>query len=108
MKKRLIIAAEFTACLVLCAIVWPQTERGEKIPTPSKTTAVTAPQPILPKLEELMAPAITEKQESEMSEAESATEVAAEELPIPAPEDKISCAKRKKYKRRHSLQTLVE
>lgn len=33
MKKRIIIAAAFTACLTLCATVWPQTEMvGEKHP----------------------------------------------------------------------------
>ena len=26
MKKRIIIAATFTACLALCAAVWPQAE----------------------------------------------------------------------------------
>ena len=36
--------------------------------------------------EELVLPAITEKQESGMPEAESAPEVAAKELPTPAPE----------------------
>ena len=27
MKNRIIIAAAFTACLALCAAVWPQTEK---------------------------------------------------------------------------------
>ena len=30
MKKRIIIATTFTACLALCAAVWPQTEKVEK------------------------------------------------------------------------------
>ena len=88
MKKEIIVAAVFAACLALCAAVGPQTEKVEKTPTPSETTAVTTPQPTLPEPEELILPAITEKQESEMSEAESAPEVAAEELPIPAPKTK--------------------
>ena len=74
MKKRIIIAAAFTACLALCAAVWPQTEKVEKIPTPNETTAVTALQPTLPEPEELISPAITEKQESEMSEDEPEAE----------------------------------
>ena len=86
MKKRIIIATAFTACLALCAAVWPQTEKVEKPPAPSETANVTTPRPTLPETEELVLPAITEKQESEMSEAESVSEVAAEELPIPAPE----------------------
>ena len=86
MKNRIIIAAAFTACLALCAAVWPQTEKVEKPPTPSETANVTTPRPTLPEPEELILPAITEKQESGMPEAESAPEVAAKELPIPAPE----------------------
>ena len=30
MKKRIIIATAFTACLALCAAVWPQTEKGRE------------------------------------------------------------------------------
>ena len=86
MKNRIIIAAVFTACLALRAAVWPQTEKVEKPPAPSETTAVTTPRPTLPETEELVLPAITEKQESGMPEAESAPEVAAKELPTPAPE----------------------
>ena len=86
MKNRIIIAATFTACLALCAAVWPQTEKVEKTPTPSKTTAVTNPQPTLPESEELILPANTEKQEAGVPKAESTPEVAAEEVPIPAPE----------------------
>ena len=36
MEKRIIIAAAFTACLALCAAVWPQTEKVEKTPAPSE------------------------------------------------------------------------
>ena len=64
----------------------PQTEKVEKPPTPSETANVTTPRPTLPEPEELILPAITEKQESGMPETESAPEVAAKELPIPAPE----------------------
>ena len=86
MKKRIIIATAFTAYLALCAAVWPQTEKVEKTPAPSETAAVTAPQPTLPEPEELILPAITEKQESEMPETKSAPETTTEELPVPAPE----------------------
>lgn len=86
MKKRIIIAAIFTACLALCAAVWPQTEKGEKPPTPSETAAVTTLQPTLPEQDELILQVITEKQESGVLKAESTPEVAAEEVPIPAPE----------------------
>ena len=86
MKNRIIIAAMCTACLALCAAVWTQTEKVEKTPTPSETTAVTTPRPTPPETEERVFPAIVEKQESGIPEAESAPEGAAEELPIPAPE----------------------
>ena len=86
MKKRIIVTTAITACLALCAAVWPQAETVEKTPAPSETTAVTTPRPTLPEPEELILPAITEKQESGMPEAESAPEVATEELPIPVPE----------------------
>ena len=86
MKNRIIIAAAFTACLALCAAVWPQTEKVGKIPAPSETAAVTTPRSTLPEPEELILPEITEKQESGMPEAESAQETTTEELPVPAPE----------------------
>ena len=86
MKNRIIIAAIFTACLALCAAVWPQTEKVGKTPAPSETAAVTAPQPTLQGAEKPVLPVVTEKKESEMPEAESAPEVATEELPIPVPE----------------------
>ena len=86
MKKRIIVTAAITACLALCAAVWPQAETVEKTPAPSETTAVTTPRPTLPEPEELILPEITGKQELGMPEAESAPEVATEELPIPAQE----------------------
>ena len=86
MKNRIIIAAAITACLALCAAVWPQTEKVGKTPAPSETAAVTTPRSTLPEPEELILPEITEKQESGMPEAESAQETTTEELPVPAPE----------------------
>ena len=86
MKRRFIVTTAFTACLALCAAVWPQTEKVGETPTPSETAAVIAPQPTLPEAEKPVLPVVTEKQESGMPEAESAPEVAAKELPIPTPE----------------------
>ena len=74
MKNRIIIAAAFTACLALCAAVWPQTEKVEKTPTPSETTAVIAPQPTLPEAEKPVLPVVTEKKETEMPEDEPEAE----------------------------------
>lgn len=86
MKRRFIVTTAITACLTLCAAVWPQTEKVEKTPTPSETANVTTPRPTLPEPEKLILPAITEKQESEMPETKSAPETTTEELPVPAPE----------------------
>ena len=65
MKRRFIVTTAITACLALCAAVWPQTEKVEKTPTPSETTAVIAPQPTLPEAEKPVLPVVTEKKESE-------------------------------------------
>ena len=61
MKKRTIIAAAITACLALCAAMWPQAETVGETPTPSETTAVIAPQPTLPEAEKPVLPVVTEK-----------------------------------------------
>ena len=86
MKRRFIVTTAITACLALCAAVWPQTEKVEKPPAPSETANVTTPRPTLPEPEELILPAITGKKESEMSETKSAQETTTEELPVLAPE----------------------
>ena len=86
MKNRIIIAAAITACLALCAAVWPQTEKVEKTPAPSEKTAVTTPRPTLPEAEKPVLPVVTEKKETEMPETKSAQETTTEELPVPAPE----------------------
>ena len=44
MKKRIIIAAVFTACLALCAAVWPQAETIVETPAPPQSPAVSAPE----------------------------------------------------------------
>lgn len=40
MKKRIIVTAAITACLALCAAVWPQAETVEKTPAPSETVSM--------------------------------------------------------------------
>ena len=85
MKRRFIVTTAITACLALCAAVWPQAEKVEKPPAPSETANVTTPRPTLPEPEELILPTITGKKESEMSETKSAQETTNEELPVPAP-----------------------
>ena len=86
MKRRFIVTTAITACLALCAAVWPQAEKVEKTPTPSETTAVIDPQPTLSEAEKPVLPVVTEKKETEMPETKLATETTTEELPVPAPE----------------------
>ena len=74
MKKRIIIAAAFAACLALCAAVWPQTEKVGETPTLSETATVIAPQPTLPEAEKPVLPVVTEKKETEMPEDEPEAE----------------------------------
>ena len=74
MKKRIIVTAAITACLALCAAVWPQAETVEKTPAPSETTAVTTPRPTLPEAEKPVLPVVTEKKETEMPEDEPEAE----------------------------------
>ena len=80
MKKKIIIAATFTACLALCAAVWPQSTIVEKTPTPNPMPTVTAPQPTLLEPKELALPVTPEKK---MAEVEPAPEAPAEELSAP-------------------------
>ncbi len=58
---------------------------------------MTTPRSTLPEQEELILPEVTEKKESGMPEAESALEVAAKELPIPAPEIENEIQAEQKY-----------
>ena len=53
MKKRIIIAAAITACLALCAAMWPQAETVGETPTPTTPAAVIATQPEVPKMPEM-------------------------------------------------------
>ena len=59
MKKRIIAAATFTACLALCAAVWPQKQpAGETpaLPTPAAVIATQPEVPEIPETEEVISP----------------------------------------------------
>lgn len=86
MKKRIIVTAAITACLALCAAVWPQSEMVKEIPKTSETPAVTAPQPTLPEPEEVVLTATTEKEIVEVHETEPTQEADSQEPATPAPE----------------------
>ena len=84
MKKYVIIAAVFTACLALCAAVWPQSETVEETPAPIQVTAVSAPAPTV---EIIVAEAETtpptEEEKIEIPQAEPLHEENSELEPVP-------------------------
>ena len=52
MKKRIVTAAVFAACLALCAAVWPQDEPAGETPALPTPAAVIATQPEVPEIPE--------------------------------------------------------
>ena len=82
MKKRIIIAAVFTACLALYAAVWPQADTREERPAPIPTCTVTAPK----------ADAATraERKNTETLRAEPVEKLGT--VPVPAPAESTSVA----------------
>ena len=74
MKKR-IVTAVITACLALCAAVWPQPDTREERPAPIPTHAAAAPK--------ADAATTAEKKNTETPRAEPDEELGA--VPVPAP-----------------------
>ena len=75
MKKR-IVTAVITACLALCAAVWPQPDTREERPAPIPTHAATAPK--------ADAATTAEKKNTETPRAEPDEELGAVPVPTPA------------------------
>mgnify|MGYP003290938304 CR=1 FL=1 len=86
MKKIIIVTTAITACIALCAIVWPQAETVEVTPILDEIPTVTTPQPTLPEPEEVVLTATTEKEMVETHEAEPALGATSEEPDIPMQE----------------------
>ena len=80
MKKRIVTAAAFAACLALCAAVWPQNEPIEETPEVPSPPAVTAAQPEVPEMTEIEESIISEKETVDVAELAQA------ETAAPAPE----------------------
>ena len=74
MKKR-IVAAVITACLALCAAVWPQPDTREERPAPIPTHAAAAPKTDVV--------TTAERKKTETPRAEPDKELGA--VPVPAP-----------------------
>ena len=85
MKKRIIVTAAITACLALCAAVWPQTETVKETPLPSESPAVTAPEAAVEELKiEVKAAPLVEKEKAEIPQPEQIQEAAPELDSAPA------------------------
>jgi len=90
MKKR-IIAVAFTACLALCAAVWPQAETVGEIPELPQTPAVSAPEPIAAEAKlETEIDLLPEKEKAATPQPEPVEELGA--VPVPAPAEPTSVA----------------
>ena len=83
MKKRIITAAAFAACLALCAAVWPRNESAGETPTPTTPAAVIATQPEVPEIAEVeeVIPPEEEKSEATLSELVEEADI----VPKPSP-----------------------
>lgn len=85
MKKRIIVTAAITACLALCAAVWPQAETIEETPAPHQTTAVIAPEATVVELKTDAETALpSEKERAGISQSEQTLETVTEPKSAPA------------------------
>ena len=87
MKKQIITVAAFTACLALCAAVWPQNESVGETPTPTTPAAVSATQsevPKIPEIEEVISPE-EEKAEATLTELVEEADIVPEPSPVQTP-----------------------
>ena len=84
MKNRITIAAVFTACLALCAAVWPQAETVGGTPAPPQSPAVSAPEATVAEREEKFeATPPSEKEKTESLQPEPPHETTNEPEPAP-------------------------
>ena len=102
MKKRIITATAFAACLALCAAVWPQDQPAGETPALPTPAAVIATQPEVPEIPEIEEVKSSEEEKSEatlpelVEEADIAPEPSpaqtppASEVPVPPEQDTTS------------------
>ena len=87
MKKRIVTAAVFAACLALVAAVWPQQQpAGETpaLPTPAAVIATQPEVPEIPKTEEVISPE-EEKTEATLPELVEEADIVPEPSPAQTP-----------------------
>lgn len=87
MKKRIITAAVFAACVALWAAVWPQDEPVGETPTQPTPVAVIATQPQIPELPETEAviPPEEEKAKATLQELVEEADIVPEPSPTQTP-----------------------
>ena len=83
MKKRIITAAAFAACLALCAAVWPQSKPVEETPAPFESPAVIAAQPEVPEIPEIKKIIMPEEEKTDVTQLEPIHEATIEPEPTP-------------------------
>ena len=84
MKKRVIVAAAITACLALCAAVWPQAETVKETPIPNETTIVSAPKATVEELKtEVETAPPAEKEKTAILQPEQVEPASPEPEPAP-------------------------
>lgn len=83
MKKQIITAAAFAACLALRAAVWPQSEPSEETPAAPTQAAVTATQSEVPEIPEIEGIIIPEEEKAEIAQPKLIREAIIELEPTP-------------------------
>ena len=83
MKKRIITAAAFAACLALCAAVWPQQQPAGETPALPTPAVVIATQPEIPEIAEMEEVISPEEEKTEATLPELVEE--ADIVPEPSP-----------------------
>lgn len=82
--KKLIMTAVITACIALCAAVWPKSEAVEETPAPTPTLAVSAPEATVAELKtEVETAPLAEKENESAPQIESPQEPPTEPEPMP-------------------------
>ena len=83
MKKRIVAAAAFAACLALCAAVWSQSEPVEETPAAPTPTAVSAAQPKVPEVPEIEEIIMPEEEKADVTQPEPIHKSATNPEPTP-------------------------
>ena len=109
MKKRIVAAAAFAACLAMRAAVWPQSEPTEETPELPTPTAVIATQPEVPETPEIKEIIMPEKEKTDVTRPEPICESAAAPEPTstqtpPASEAQAMLIAMKEQKQKNDLE----